>query len=207
MDAADKNSRNTQMRKAQMQKFLFFFENYSFPSGVKIHWSYTPILIILIFLTMGKDIFLWMVLHLGLCILVSSWLGTISIRKRFNITLLHFQKYLPLANSQEQLIKAKSLKQLFSLNVWVFFKYAFYSNYSPWTSGEILISLGFFILCMIPVFLPIVIFFDVLRSNRYFIYYSLLLFLITLSFFWFGGYLYWKKKLKKQIEKDFMGKI
>ncbi|MEW6680381.1 MAG: hypothetical protein AB1297_05105 [bacterium] len=76
-----------------------------------------------------------------------------------------------------------------------------------WTSGEVIIGLKFFILYSIPVFLPIIIFYNecvkiIRQTEGYFILYPLLLFFITLYFFGFANFLFWKKLKKELLEME-----
>jgi hypothetical protein len=192
--------------KEYFKKGITFFQNDIFLAHKKVQWFLMPIIIFLIFLIIKKEFYVWVLLHLGLCFLITFWLARIHIEKRLFFFLKHFSKhidkYLVIMNLQSQwLSKSKSIREAFSIDWSVPVKYFLKRDCIYWKTGEALISIGFFVLYSIPVFLPTILFCDKLKlfaKEGYFILYPLLLLYTTSSFFWLINFFFWNKKYKKQ---------
>ena len=183
-------------------KFVFFFQNYLFQPLFWLQMCITPILVgLIVFLVIKGRLQLLMVPHMFLCYSVAFLLGIRNIKRRLKFFSKNYGKFSSLANLQEKWLKLKSAKKIFSSEVFVSPKYVFYRDYKFWTSGEALIALSFFVLYSVPVFLPIALFFKIFAEQEYFVLYVPLLLYTTNSFFAFSGFIFWEKRLKKQVEK------
>lgn len=186
----------------ERMKFVFFFQNYFFQPLFWGQMCITPILIgFIVFLIIKGRLQVLMIPQMFLCYSVAFWLGIRNIKRRLIFFSNNYGKFSSLANLQEKWLKLKSAKKIFSSEVLVSPKYVFYRDYKFWTSGEALIALSFFVLYSIPVFLPIALFFKTFAEQEYFVLYVPLLLYTTNSFFAFSGFIFWEKRLKKQVEK------
>ncbi|MEW6104201.1 MAG: hypothetical protein AB1630_10410 [bacterium] len=180
--------------KEDLQKGTEFFERDMFWTNPKEAWFFEPIMIFLIFLIIlkqGAYVWICVILHLLSCVLIAFWLGRIHIESKLIFFLKHIENYLPF----EDLLK----------DGWLFvqIRYMLKKGWIYWTSA--IISLKFFILYSIPVFLPIVVFYNesvkiIRQTEGYFILYPILLFSTTYYFFSLLGFLFWKKLKKELLE-------
>jgi len=185
----------------KQREFISFFQNYFFSPFFWVQIYITPILIGVLFLIIRKDYYLWLILHLCLCYSIASVLGVENIKKRLLFFLRNYEKYSTLVKLQKKLKEIRSPKEIFSPKFLASPKYVFYRDYKFWTSGEALMGVLFLVLYSIPVLLPIALFFETIKTHEYFILYPPFLLYTTNSFFAFSGFIFWEKRLKKQIEK------
>ncbi|MEW6104202.1 MAG: hypothetical protein AB1630_10415 [bacterium] len=200
------------MSKEDLQKGIKFFEydNFSYPppSGF---WVFIPIMIFLIFLIILKQgVYVWVcvILHLFLCFLIAFWLGRkYYIESRLVFFLKHIEKYLPLKDLQDQWLSQTFTGHFFRELFVIPYRYMLKRECVDWRTGEVIISLKFFILYSLPVFLPIIIFYNesvkiIRQTEGYFILYPLLLLYITWYFSYFTSFLFWKKLKKELLEME-----
>jgi len=197
----DQNSPENSIVSEKKREFISFFQNYLFSPYFWGQMYISPILIGILFLIIRKDDYLWVILHLCLCYSIASVLGVVNIKKRLLFFLKNYEKYSTLVKLQKKLTEKRSPKQIMSRNVLASPKYVFYRDYKFWTSGEALMAVLFLILYAIPVFLPVALYFETIKTHAYFILYPPFLLYTTNSFFAFSGFIFWEKRLKKQVEK------
>lgn len=197
----DQNSSKNNIVSEKQREFISFFQNYFFSPYFWVQIWVTPIMIGILFLIIKKDYYLWVILHLCLCYSIASMLGAVNIKKRLLFFLKNYEKYSTLVELQKKLTQKRSPKQIMSHNVLASPKYIFYRDYKFWTSGEALMAVLFLILYAIPVFLPVALFFETIKTHAFFIFYPPLLLCTTNSFFAFSGFIFWVKRLKKQVGK------
>ncbi len=84
-------------------------------------------------------------------------------------------------------------------------RYFFRRDCLYWSSGEAVLSIGYFMLYSIPVVVPALLYFDQLQTcirEGYIILYLLAVLFLTYAFFWLSNYFFWIKKVKTQVLKE-----
>jgi hypothetical protein len=201
------NQSNFTVSKEDLERLISFIENDFFSIYRKTHWVFMVIMLILIFIIVGRKYIPYALVHVITCLIVAFLLAHIHIRKRTCLIFRNAHKYIPVAELQHRwLSKTKSMKQSFSMEWSLPLKYFHARSSIYWKTGEAIFSWGFFVLYAIPVIVPVLVGWEqfcILAREGYFVLYPLLLLFITYSFFWLVNFYLWNKKIRAEFIETF----